>query len=104
MYYHVVASLDSATAPRAFPIITAPPAKGKFVTSKNFLHSAFERSNYERAEARFNLPGLGDSKPTVLIDGHYALAVRRTQPVLSMSPFWYMHLIYNNYLTISVPW
>ncbi|GFO34903.1 Gag Pol protein [Plakobranchus ocellatus] len=39
-YYHVVASLDTNTAKRALPIITAPPPTEKYKAIKDFLTSA----------------------------------------------------------------
>ena len=72
-YYYVVAALDSATATCALPIITAPPTTDKFKAIKNFLTSAFELSDCERAAALFNLTGLGDSKPSELMDSMLSL-------------------------------
>lgn len=67
-YYHVVASLDAATATRAVPILTAPPATDKYNAIKTFLTTSFELSEDERAAALCNLPGLGDYKPSELLD------------------------------------
>ncbi|KAK3803425.1 hypothetical protein RRG08_041015 [Elysia crispata] len=67
-YYHVVASLDTTTATRALSIITNPPTTNKYPVIKSFLTSAFGLSEEERASALFGLRGLGDSKPSELMD------------------------------------
>ena len=67
-YYYVVAALDSSTANRAKSLLVAPPTNNKYDAIKKFLTSAYELSNYERATALFNLAGLGDSKPSELMD------------------------------------
>ena len=72
-YHYVVASLDSDTANRALSVLNAPPATGKYQTLKDFLLSAFKLSESERAAALFSLNGLGDSKPSELMDKMLAL-------------------------------
>lgn len=72
-YYHVVAVLDTETANRALSILTAPPADNKYGTLKNFLLSAFDKTEEERASLLFNLTGLGDNKPSELMDKMLAL-------------------------------
>lgn len=67
-YYHVVVSLDTDTANRALCILSSPPTQEKYKTIKSFLLSAFELSEDERALALFNLHGLGDRKPSELMD------------------------------------
>ena len=72
-YYHVVAALDTDTANRALSILTAPPSVNKYDTIKQFLLSAYQMTEEERAQALFNLQGLGDNKPSVLMDKMLAL-------------------------------
>ncbi|KAK3729078.1 hypothetical protein RRG08_005451 [Elysia crispata] len=67
-YYHVVSSLDTTTATRALSIITNPPTTNKYPVIKSFLTSAFGLSEEERASALLGLRGLGDSKPSELMD------------------------------------
>lgn len=67
-YYHVVAALDSATATRAMSILTAPPNMQKYDSIKMFLTSAYSLTEAERASALLSLNGLGDSKPSELMD------------------------------------
>jgi len=72
-YYHVVASLDTATANRALSILTSPPLQEKYTTLKNFLLSSFSLSEEERAMALLNMNNLGDKKPSELMDEMLAL-------------------------------
>lgn len=72
-YHYVVASLDSATANRALSLLSAPPATGKYEALKAFLLSAFKLTDSERAAALFSLNGLGDTKPSELMDKMLAL-------------------------------
>ena len=72
-YHYVVASLDSETANRALSLLTAPPDTNKYQKLKDFLISAFKLSESERATALFSLNGLGDSKPSELMDKMLAL-------------------------------
>ena len=72
-YHHVVASLDNSTAQRALSILASPPATEKYQAIKLFLTSAYELPDYERAAALFNMSGLGDYKPSQLMDNMLAL-------------------------------
>lgn len=67
-YYYVVSALDSETATRVLPILTSPPTDNKYSAIKDYLLSVYDLSEYERAAALFNLSGLGDSKPSTLMD------------------------------------
>lgn len=72
-YYYIVSALDSDTATRALSILKSPPQNNKYQAIKDFLISAFDLSESERAAALFSLNGLGDSKPTQLMDNMLAL-------------------------------
>ena len=72
-YYHVVVSLESDTATRTLSIITSPPETEKFKAIRTFLTSAFELSECKRETVLFNLPGLGDSKSSELMDAMQTL-------------------------------
>ena len=50
-----------------------PPRENKYQAIKEFLISAFDLSEYERASALFAMPGLGDSTPSELMDSMLAL-------------------------------
>lgn len=67
-YYYVVAALDNETATRAIPIISSPPEINKYISLKSFLISAYDLSDEERASALFTQQGLGDFKPSELMD------------------------------------
>jgi len=72
-YYYVVSALDTATATRAVSLLSSPPDNNKYDAIKTFLTGAYELSESERASALLNLPGLGDSKPSELMDSMLAL-------------------------------
>ena len=72
-YYYIISALDSDTATRAQSLLVSPPTENKYQAIKNFLISAFDWSEYERASALFAMPGLGDSKPSELMDSMLAL-------------------------------
>ena len=73
MYYHLVASLDTATANRALSILTSPPVVEQYNTLKTFLLSAFSLTDEERAMAILNMTNIGDKKPSELMDEMLAL-------------------------------
>ena len=72
-YYYVVSALDSETANRALSILSDPPATDKYKAIKDFLIGTYGLSEQERASALLNLPGLGDMKPSELMDKMLAL-------------------------------
>ena len=60
--------------PRALSIITSPPPSDKYSTIKSFfLTSAYGLTDGERALALLNIRGLGDSKPSELMDNMLSL-------------------------------
>jgi hypothetical protein len=67
-YFHVVAALDASTTARAMALLEAPPADGKYDALKTFLLSLFELSELEKADRLLSLNGLGDSKPSELME------------------------------------
>lgn len=67
-YYHVVSALDTNTATRALSILSAPPPHEKYQSIKTFLLSAYGLTDSERASTLLNLCGLGDAKPSELMD------------------------------------
>ena len=72
-YYYVVSAFDFATATRAQSLLVSPPTENKYQAIKEFLISAFDLSEYERASSLFAMTGLGDSKPSELMDSMLAL-------------------------------
>ena len=67
-YYHVLSSLDQDTIQRVSDLVTNPPAKEKYTALKNRLLQTFGLSKAERAARILNIPGLGDRKPSQLLD------------------------------------
>ncbi|TWW74045.1 Retrovirus-related Pol polyprotein from transposon 297 [Takifugu flavidus] len=66
--YYVVSALGSATASRVVSILKQPPPENKYGTLKAHLLRTFELSDAERASRLFSLQGLGESKPSELMD------------------------------------
>ena len=73
MYYHVVAALDTNTATRALSVLTAPPQENKYQTIKSFLSPSYGLTEEERATTLLNMRGLGDAKPSELMDNMLSL-------------------------------
>ncbi|GFS24621.1 retrovirus-related Pol polyprotein [Elysia marginata] len=71
-YYHVVAALDTTTANRALSVLTSPPSTDKYNAIKSFFTSAYGLTDRERATALLNMLGLGDSKPSELMDSMHS--------------------------------
>ena len=67
-YYHVVSALSSSTAVRVESLIVSPPRANKYDAIKTHLLKTFQPSDAERADRLFSLQGLGDSKPSELMD------------------------------------
>lgn len=67
-YYYVVSALGSSTASRVVSLLKRPPYQDKYDTIKTHLLKTFELSDTERASRLFSLQGLGDSKPSELMD------------------------------------
>ena len=72
-YYHVVAALDSTTTRRLMGFLRDPPANGKYAAIKEQLLRLYQLSDEERADRLLSLNGLGDSKPTELMENMLAL-------------------------------
>ena len=72
-YYYVVAALDSSTTRRVMAVLRDPPADGKYEALKRQLLRLYQLSDAERAERLLSLNGLGDSKPTELMENMLAL-------------------------------
>ena len=72
-YYYVVAALDASTTRRVMGFLREPPADGKYNALKTQLLRLFQLSDAERADRLLSLNGLGDSKPTELMENMLAL-------------------------------
>lgn len=67
-YFHVVAALDAQTTARAMGLLEAPPVEGKYIALKAFLLKLFELSEMEKADRLLSLTGLGDCRPSELME------------------------------------
>ena len=72
-YYYVVAALDQETAQRLLSLLENPPPDDKYQGLKQRLLATFDLSQQERAARLLNMPGLGDRKPSALMDDMLAL-------------------------------
>lgn len=72
-YFHVVAALDARTTRRVMSVLRDPPAADKYGAIKTLLLRLYQLSDAERADRLFSLNGLGDSKPTELMENMLAL-------------------------------
>ncbi|KAJ8410472.1 hypothetical protein AAFF_G00193760 [Aldrovandia affinis] len=78
-YFYVVAALNSSTASRVLSLLQDPPEADKYLALKQLLLETFELSEPERARKLLTLPGLGDSKPSELMD-HMLTLLGNHQP------------------------
>ena len=67
-YYYVVAALGNSTALRVVSLLQNPPQDDKYDTLKTLLLGTFELTASERARRLLALSGLGDAKPSELMD------------------------------------
>ncbi|CAL9683125.1 unnamed protein product [Knipowitschia caucasica] len=72
-YYHIVAALDSATTRRMMGLLRDPPHEGKYEALKRGLLQLYQLSDMERADRLLSLSGLGDCKPSELMENMLAL-------------------------------
>jgi len=72
-YYHVVSALDQATASRVLDVLSSPPAREKYKDLKEKLLATYGLSRRERASRLLHLNGLGDQKPSELMDSILSL-------------------------------
>ncbi|KAJ8401706.1 hypothetical protein AAFF_G00376770 [Aldrovandia affinis] len=86
-YYYVVAALGSSVASRLVGLLTDPPEEDKYATLKALLLKTFELSTAERARRLFAIQGLGDSKPSVLMEKMLNLLGREKPCFLFMELF-----------------
>lgn len=86
-YFHVVAALDQETATRVLDILQHPPEQNKYQALKNRLLSTFTLTESQRAAALLDLPGLGDDKPSKLMDTMLALLGNHTPCFLFLELF-----------------
>ena len=67
-YFHVVAALDASTTARVMMLLEDPPAAGKYDALKSLLLRLYELSELEKADLLLSFNGLGDGKPSDLME------------------------------------
>ena len=67
-YFHVVAALDASTTTRVMRLLESPPANDKYPALKALLLQLYELSELEKADRLLSLNGLGDCKPSELME------------------------------------
>ena len=72
-YHYAVAALDQTTARRVLDILRTPPGGDKYQALKDRLLGTYALSEDERAARLLNQPGLGDKRPSALMDEMLAL-------------------------------
>ena len=72
-YFHVVTALDSATTRRLMGPPRHPPQADKYAALKKELLQLYKLSDMERADRLLSLTGLGDSRPSELMENMLAL-------------------------------
>ncbi|GFO15684.1 sulfotransferase [Plakobranchus ocellatus] len=66
-FHHVIQLLDSSTACRAQAVLENPPPVGKYDSLKSALLNAYEATQLQKDQELLNLNGLGDRKPSELL-------------------------------------
>lgn len=77
-YYHVVSALDQDTASRVADLLDNPPENNMYQTLKDRLLDTYELTESQRASQLLHMSGLGDRKPSQLMDDMLALAGTHT--------------------------
>ena len=66
-FHHVIQLLDFYTARRVQAVLENPPPVGKYDSLKSALLNAYEAMHLQRDQELLNLNGLGDRKPSELL-------------------------------------
>ena len=66
-FHHVIQLLDSSTARRVQAVLENPPLVGKYDRLKSALLNAYEATQLQKDQELLNLNGLGDRKPSELL-------------------------------------
>ena len=66
-FHHVIQLLDSSTARRVRAVLENPPLVGKYDRLKSALLNAYEATQLQKDQELLNLNGLGDRKPSELL-------------------------------------
>lgn len=73
-FYYVVAALDPPTARRLRDTIKSAPEGSRYTTLRTRITDTFALTESERANRILNMHGLGDRKPSEIMDEMLALA------------------------------
>ena len=87
LYNHVVAALGCSTTSRMVGFLSTPPIQAKYAALKAHLLKTFELSIKERARRLFAIQGLGDSKPSELMEKMLNLLGEETPNFLFIEMF-----------------
>jgi hypothetical protein len=72
-YFATVAALDQTTSSRLLSVLSAPPRTNEYEKLKQHLLATFGLGRRERASTLLHMSGLGDKKPSELMDEILAL-------------------------------
>ena len=72
-FHHVIQLLDSSTACRVQAVLENPPPVGKYDRLKSALLNAYEATQLQKDQELLNLNGLGDRKPSELLQHMWSL-------------------------------
>lgn len=86
-YYYVISALDQSTASRIIHVLSNPPAEGKYDNLKKKLLETFGLSRRDRADKLLHMSGLGDRKPSELMDEMLSLLEGHTFCLLAEQIF-----------------
>jgi hypothetical protein len=73
MYFYLVAALDQHTAERLLDVLESPPAADKYKSLKARLLGTYSLTRQQRASRLLSMSGLGDRRPSELMDEMLAL-------------------------------
>ncbi len=90
-YYYVVGALDQETARHLIDFLEAPPVFDQYTAIKARLLHTFGLSRRDRAAQLLHLDGLGDRKPSALMDEMLAL-LGGHQPCLLFEQIFLEHM------------
>ena len=67
-FHHVVSVLSADVASKVSSILRSPPGHNPYTALKKQLTCKYQLTEHERAAAIFNIPALGDERPSQIMD------------------------------------
>ena len=67
-FHHVVSVLSADVASKVSSILRSPPGHNPYTVLKKQLTFKYQLTEHERAAAIFNVPALGDERPSQIMD------------------------------------